>query len=135
MLQNKIVFAALSILSVISFTLADQPPIPVPNLASKKEKQKSEKLPPCKSCKNLASSFRKVSKKNFFSLSNFSYYLARRKGLRNACSFGLLNGNFWDPEPSGSMIDILAPSNHLFSAPQNLSIEILNQIPNLNFTF
>lgn len=59
MLQ-KFIFISLTILSLISVTLADKPPFPVPNLASKKEKQKAEKLPPCKSCKNLAQSFTKV---------------------------------------------------------------------------
>lgn len=93
MLQNKIVFAALSILSVISFTLADQPPIPVPNLASKKEKQKSEKLPPCKSCKNLASSFRKVSEKCFLSV-KFFLLLSPEERTEECLFFRLIEWKF-----------------------------------------
>jgi protein disulfide-isomerase len=48
---------ALIALLAIGSTLADVPP-KLPNLASKKERQKSEKLPPCKSCSLLVKTFK-----------------------------------------------------------------------------
>lgn len=59
-MHENLLFKILCLACMILLAQTADVPNLMPNLASKKERQKNEKLPPCASCKTLTDSFAEV---------------------------------------------------------------------------